>query len=303
MLVMKCVRMLAALLAAVLLWGAVSSARAEGLYVVASTFPMYQLLQQVTQGREGMRTALLIPAQTGCPHDYMMSPADMRKLESADVLVLNGLGMEDFLNGAVASGRVPAVIDTSAAVPDVLPLAGEEEHGSGRNPHLFTSPRNLARMARYLGAELGRLDAGGAALFAANADRYAQALEAVAAEAEALGGRLACRNIVTQHGVFDYLARDMGLHIVAVVQAHAGHEPSAAELIRLSRRLKEARAGAIFIEPQYPRKAGETLSRESGVPLAALDPAASGPEDAPLDYTLSRMRENLHILEETLGTH
>ena len=170
------------------------------------------------------------------------------------------------------------------------------------NPHLFASPRLLAKMALYVAAELGTLDAEGAALYKENAQCYARELDALAAESAALGKRLVNTRVVTQHGVFDYLARDMGLEVVAVVQAHAGQEPSAAEIIRLAKRIRATQAGAIFIEPQYSRKTGETLARESGAALATLDPAASGPEDAPLDYTLAAMRANLKTLETTLGT-
>ncbi len=325
-------------------------AQARELRVTATTFPIQQLLRQVTQGRDGLRVALLIPAQAGCPHDYMMTPADMRTLEHADVLVLNGLGMEDFLLDSLPRGdKAPKLIDTSAAVdtrdlliymdadgshsdePARAPHDGERdgaaahghdapvEHDSAAhgqdghaphthaaagmtNPHLFASPHMLARMAVYLATELGKLDSEGAALYTENAQRYARELEAVAAESAALGKRLANRCIVTQHGVFDYLARDMGLEIVAVVQAHAGQEPSAAEIMRLAKHIRAAHAGAIFIEPQYSRKTGETLARESNVTLAVLDPAASGPENAPLDYTLAAMRANLKTLETTLGT-
>jgi ABC-type Zn uptake system ZnuABC Zn-binding protein ZnuA len=61
--------------------------------------------------------------------------------------------------------------------------------------------------------------------------------------------------------------------------------------------------GAVFAEPQYPAQVAETLARESGVPMAMLDPAATGPADAPLDYYDTIMRRNLDALRSALGEH
>ena len=106
--------------------------------------------------------------------------------------------------------------------------------------------------------------------------------------------------IVQPHGAFDYLARDIGLEVVAVTQPH-GQEPSAAEMLELVRSMREKQAGAVFTEPQYSPKVGQTLAKETGIPTAVLDPVASGPEDAPLDYYETAMRKNLETLRATLG--
>jgi zinc transport system substrate-binding protein len=118
----------------------------------------------------------------------------------------------------------------------------------------------------------------------------------------ALGRTLRNRRVVMQHGAFDYLARDMGLDVVGVVQAHAGQEPSAADMLRIVRTVRTAHAGAVFTEAQYPAGGGETIAREAGIPAAALDPGASGPADAPLDYYETVMRKNMETLRATLGT-
>ena len=93
----------------------------------------------------------------------------------------------------------------------------------------------------------------------------------------------------------------MGLSIVAVVQAHAGQEPSAAEMLAIVRTVREQRAGALFTEPQYPAAIGRTIAAEANIPAATLDPAATGPEQPPADYYDQVMRANLATLERTLG--
>jgi ABC-type Zn uptake system ZnuABC Zn-binding protein ZnuA len=135
----------------------------------------------------------------------------------------------------------------------------------------------------------------------ANGQAYSQQLLHLSEQMAEKGKELANNRIVTQHGVFDYLARDMGLEVVAVVQAHAGQNPSAAEILALVDTIKAHKAGAIFTEPQYPEAIGRTIARDAGIVAARLDPAANGPDQAPLDYYEQVMRSNLTILEQTLG--
>jgi ABC-type Zn uptake system ZnuABC Zn-binding protein ZnuA len=159
-----------------------------------------------------------------------------------------------------------------------------------------------ALLASGIAGALSKIDPEGAALYAENAKAYAGRMNRLADDFAALGRRLKNNRIVTQHGVFDYLARDMGLHVVAVVQAHSGQEPSAAEMLEIIESIRHEKAGAVFTEPQYPEKIGRTIAKEAGIPSAVLDPAASGPENAPLDYYDQTMRNNLKIIEKILRT-
>lgn len=297
------------------LGGALALAASTGfaaLNVLCTTFPIHQIARNVAQGRAGVDLQLMLPAGMGCPHDYALTPLDMRKLAGADVLVVNGLGLEEFLGAPVLAAHPGlATIDGSAGIPDLLEYApghseAEEEHEQGHprhagaNPHLFASPRQAARIALNVAAGLSKADPEGADLYSRNAQAYAERLNALADEMAALGQTLKNNRIVEPHGVFDYLARDMGLEVVAVLRPH-GQEPSAAEMLELVREIRAERAGAIFTEPQYPAKIGAALARETGLPTAALDPVATGPDAAPLDYYETAMRQNMEVLRATLG--
>jgi len=178
--------------------------------------------------------------------------------------------------------------------------AGDEHHHQGTNPHLFASPRMTARLAMNIAAELSKADPKGAATYAKNAKGYAETMNKLADEMAALGNRLRNNRIVQPHGIFDYLARDIGLEIVAVMQAH-GQDPAAGDMINLVKTIREKRAGAIFTEPQYPEKIGKALAKETAIPVAMLDPVATGQDNAPLAYYETVMRQNMKILETTLG--
>jgi ABC-type Zn uptake system ZnuABC Zn-binding protein ZnuA len=273
----------------------------------------------------------MLPAHLGCPHDYVLTPQDMKKLILADVLIVNGLGIEEFLGAPVRKANAKIrVIDSSTGIQDVLryteekedghehsekintkkkqaerahsPYNAEKHHHEEINPHLFTSPKLAARLAMNIAAGLSQVDPDGSAAYTKNAQQYADKLNTLADDFVALGKTFRNNRIITQHGVFDYLARDMGLEVCAVVQAHAGQEPSAAEMLEIIRTAKGKQIAAIFTEPQYPARVGQTIARESGILTATLDPVATGPENAPLDYFETIMRQNMVILKETLGT-
>lgn len=274
------------------------------LRVLATTFPVWLFTRNVAAGVPGVTVELMIPASAGCPHDYGLTPQDMMRLSSADVLVMNGLGLEAFLGATpeAVRGRLKAgasVVTASAGVRELLPYHGEGEEAN--NPHVFAAPGTAAQMALTVGEGLAEKDPAHAAQYRRNAQAYAADLNRLADEFATLGKRLSNTRIVTQHGDFDYLAREAGLSVEAVVQPHEGQEPSASRMLDLVRLIRERQVGAVFTEPQYPAKSGDALARESGVPVARLDPVAEGPADAPLDYYQQVMTANLHTLERTLG--
>ena len=287
--------------------------------ILCSTFPIHQIMRYVTQGRAGLELSLLLPAGLGCPHDYALTPQDLRRIGDADVLVINGRGLDEFL-GAPAVKAHPrlTVIDSAAGLEtegdggpelhDDEAHEGEGDEGQDRhhahadgNPHLFASPRQAARLARNLADALKRLDPDGAQLYDRNAQAFSARLTALAGEFARLGRTIGCRRVVAQHDVFEFLAQDMGMEVVGVVQRHPGENPSAAEMLALVKRIRATGAQAVFIEPQYAADVATTVAREARVPVVALDPLATGPDEAPPDYYETVMRRNLDALRKTLG--
>ncbi len=304
--------------------------------ILASTFPIYLFTRNIVNGAHGVVVESMLPASMGCPHDYVLTPGDMEKISRAKIFVANGLGLEEFLGAPLERANPDMVlVDSSRGIRDVIeggdehadevgvasthkhgergqPQSGSDAHrhdpGEGRphkhkgpNPHLFASPRMAARMVQNIASALADADPLNAALYTSNGAAYATALDALAEEARIMGGKLKNRRVVTQHAVFDYLARDMGLEIAAVVREDPGMEPSAAEMLQLVRVIRHKKVAALFTEPQYPAKVGETVAREAKIPVAILDPVATGAENAPLDYYQQVMRKNLEILRKTLG--
>ncbi|MDT8284737.1 MAG: metal ABC transporter substrate-binding protein [Thermovirgaceae bacterium] len=283
----------------------------SGFEVLVTTFPIYQIARNVAAGVDSLNIDIMLPSSMGCPHDYILTPRDIRKLEKADTLIINGLGMEGFLESAIESAKPGMkVIDSSAGIEGILYYEDEHEHNNrdldrdndSFNPHLFASPRMAAKIAVNIAAQMSRIHPEGAKVYFSNANLYAGRMNRLGEDLAELGRRLKNNRVVTQHGVFDYLARDMGLKIIGTVLSPQGQDPSAAEMLETVRLIREQKAGAVFTEPQYPSRTAKTIALEAGIPFAELDPAATGPTNAPLDHYEAVMRKNIVILGTTLGT-
>jgi len=307
----------------VLFWGFIGCrdarqpAQETRLNVVCSFLPVYVITQNVTQGVPGVSVRVLLSPSVGCPHDYSMTPTEASMLEKADVLVMNGLGMEAFLMNNPALEKqdlqimvatrlvdsISAVIlkDESAhLIPNLESSPGHdhEEKLFYTNPHAWVSPFQAARMSKFIGRQFARIDSQYTPIYLSNAERYASRLDSLGRAFKDLIARAPNMRIVTFHRAFDYLARDCGLEIVAVIESDAGVAPSARELTRLIELINEKKPAAIFSEPQYSDRLAKMLADETGVPVSVLDPATTGPSD-PESY-VNIMDQNLQTLRKAL---
>ncbi|OYV98611.1 MAG: hypothetical protein B7Z62_03550, partial [Deltaproteobacteria bacterium 37-65-8] len=199
---------------------------AAPLRVLTSFLPMEIFTRNVVGDTAGVTVESMLPASMGCPHDYALTPGDMKKIASADLFVANGFGMEEFLGEPVrrANPRI-RIVETARAV---LPIHGEHGHGEV-NPHTWVSPRNAILQVREIEKALSAARPVSAGAFRRNADAYVSRLSALAADFETAAKTFRRRNIVTFHNVFDYLARDLGLTVVGEIETAPGQEPSAGE--------------------------------------------------------------------------
>ncbi|WP_302580136.1 metal ABC transporter solute-binding protein, Zn/Mn family [uncultured Desulfovibrio sp.] len=282
----------------------IQAAAPTRLHVLATTFPVYLFTRNLTQGHPHVRVDLLVPAQSGCPHDFAPSPHDLQKLVQAQVLVMNGLGLENFLTAALKKSNANiTIIDSSAGIPPLpLPRGMRPASHAGHkheavNPHLFAGPRQAAAMVCNIASGLARVDPEGAAAYHAAAETYSARLLAVGRRLASVGAGARRKGIVLQHDALAYLAHDAGLDVVDVIQESEDIQPSAARLMELVRRVRAEQPVLIVSEPQYSDKPALALARETGVPTARLDPVTSGPADAPLSYYESVMSANCQILE------
>ncbi len=262
--------------------------------VVTSFYPMYIAALNVAKGVPGVEVRSMAGEVTGCLHDYQLTPDDMKTLSGASVFVVNGGGMETFLEKVTS--RMPGLktISASAGIP-LLKNAADGEP----NPHVWVSLTHAIRQAENIAAGLAAADPAHAALYRKNAAEYGARLAELRERMRTALAGVKNRRIVTFHEAFPYFAAEFGLTIVAVIEREPGSEPGARELAETIETVKKSGVTALFAEPQYPAKSAETVARETGAKVYTLDPCVSGPMDA--DAYLRVQEANLKVLAEALG--
>lgn len=267
----------------------------DGLDIVTSFFPVYVAVINVTRDVPGVTVTNMTEPQTGCLHDYVLRPQDLRLLEDADIFIINGAGMEAFLDEVTAQRKDLKVIEAARGIPLLVEEDGEE------NPHVWVSLTNAVKYVQNISEQLAEADEKNAALYERNAAAYIQKIEELGREMHSKTDGLKNRDIITFHEAFPYFAQEFDLNIAAVVEREPGTEPTQKELVEVIETVKSTGIKALFAEPQYSSGAAEIIAAETGAVLYTLDPVVTGkavPEAA--DAYLDAMRQNMETLVQAL---
>ncbi len=269
----------------------------EGEFVIVTSFyPMYIDVLNITEGVEGVKVVNMTKPQTGCLHDYQLTTEDLKTLESADAFVVNGGGMESFLDKVTSQQKNLKIIDASKSDKINFLKDGDEE-----NPHVWLSVTYAIEQVKAITSQLCEADPAHEKQYRDNAMAYVEKLMNLREEMHGELDTLPHKDIVTFHEAFPYLAKEFRLNIVSVVEREPGTEPSPKELEELIAQVKALPVKVLFAEPQYSPVAAETIARETGAKLYQLDPVVTGeakPEAK--DAYLNTMRENMKVLKEAL---
>jgi ABC-type Zn uptake system ZnuABC Zn-binding protein ZnuA len=288
--------LLAAGLAALLVAGCSGSGGAgdgdgggDGLRVVATTTQVADLAANVG-GDRAQVTSLLKPGIDA--HDYEPSPADIDAIARADLVVQNGVGLEEWLGDTIeSSGFAGPVVDASQGVR-LRQVDGEAD------PHIWQDPGNARRMAANIQRGLAAAEPADASAFAANLAAYTKELETLDAEVERQIDSLANKKVVTNHDAFGYYLDRYGLELVGSVipSFDTSAELSGRDIRDLVARVKATGVKAIFSETSLPPRAAETIGREARVEVVvgadALYGDALGPPGSDGDTYLKMIRHN-----------
>ena len=278
------------------------------LKLLSSFYPIAIMALNITDGVEGVAVESMAQQQTGCLHDFQMTTADMKKAETADAFLINGAGMEGFLDKI--SDQLPElpVIDSSTGIP--LIASGEDHHHDGGeghdhdqedyNPHLWVSITNCMEQVRNLSEGIIALDPEHEAEYRENTETYLEKLSALRDKMHSALDHVKNKDIITFHEAFPYFAEEFGLHIAAVINREPDSQPSAKELADTIRLVRETGVKALFVEPLYPETAADIIAAETGAQVYVLDPAVSGEWDK--NAYLTAMESNLQVLEQALNS-
>lgn len=285
--------------------GATPTAAPDTIRVVATTTVLADLVANV--GGDRVTVSSVVP-KGGEVHTFDPSPQDVVGLTEADLIVSNGLGLDEWLTDLAADAGADAPIVELGEDLGIDYLAGDEhgdeadtDHGAV-NPHLWLDVANARLYVAKLADALAAADPDGTADYRANAQAYDAELADLDAWIDDEIGTIAPadRALVSFHEAFPYLARAYGLEIVGVVVDAPGQDPSAGEIAALVAAIRTAGVKAVFGEAQFSDKLVRTIADETGATVETnLYNDSLG--DPPADSYLGMMRWNVERIVAALG--
>lgn len=286
------------LLSVILFSGCTSTTSNSGsdtkkLTISASFYPMYIFLLNITSDIPNIKVVDMTKPITGCLHDYAMTTEDMKTLSNSDIFVVNGAGMESFLDKVIKQQPNLKIIDSSMGIKPI-----KDEFTGLENPHLWVSISNAITQVSNIGEQLIKLNPENAKQYRENTDSYISKLKIEREKMHGVLDSILNRDIITFHEAFPYFANEFNLRILTVIEREPGSEPSAKDLLNTIDIIKKSKVKAIFVEPQYSAKAAQTIAHETGIKVHTLDPVVSGPMDKAAYINI--MDSNLKTLQEAL---
>lgn len=263
--------------------------------IVTSFYPMYIFTKNVVKDTEGVQVINMTEPQTGCLHDYQLIPADLKTLEKADAFVINGAGMEAFMNKVIQQRPDLRIVEAAKDIKLLKDENGEE------NPHVWVAISGAIQEVKNIAEGLADIDEKNADAYRKNAEEYIKLLEAQKDKMHKELDKFENKDIVTFHEAFPYFAEEFNLNIVSVVEREPGTEPSARELAELIDKIKSSNVKTLFAEPQYSQKAAESIAQQTGAKVYLLDPVVTGEKDAAADSYIKTMDQNLKVLVEAFS--
>ena len=281
----------------VLLLGMLSGcAPREQAQIAATTLPVYQFTSRLCEST-GITVTRLVTENVSCLHDYSLNVSQVQAIEAAQLVVISGGGLEDFLDDALSSAQ--RVVDSSTGISLIHchEEAQQEDHGHSHeaDPHFWLSPANAKIMAQNICEGLCRE-------FPEHSDTFQDNLVSLLADIEALEtfgkeqlSNLRCREMITFHDGFSYFAEAFDLTILEAVEEESGSEASAQELIHLINTVQTHQLPAVFTERNGSVSAAGIIAAETGAANHTLDMAMAG-ED-----WFAAMYSNIQTVKEAMG--
>ncbi len=236
------------------------------------------------------------------PHNYRPQPEDIKRIMNFDVLVVNGIGHDEFafeiLDAARMKGKIPIIYANKDV--SLIPVAGNMEGLKIVNPHTFISITTAVQQVYTIARELGRIDLKNSRYYMKNARSYARKLRKLKAKymkrlADLPEVDFRCATI---HGGYDYLLQDFGLQVTAVIEPNHGLKPTANQLTKTIDKIKGLHVDVIFTEMNFPDKYVDTIHQETGIRVRTLSHLTGGKYSS-RDFEIG-IEENMKALTDAL---
>ena len=285
------------------------------LLVMTSCNPVYLATVNVVGDADGVIVQNLSQPTTGCLHDYTLTTEDMKNLSKADVLVVNGGGMEGYLEDVVEAYPNLPIIDTFEAVEETYPVIIEEEaeeeeedhdhgtaseehhHDSGANSHIWMSEEIYAGQVQAIAEGLTAIDSSNAKLYASNADTFIDIMDSKI-DTQGVDEALSGTNVAVLHEAFAYTAQSLGANVVATMDLDEERQVSAGEVSSFIDTIKENDVKIVLAEYDYGHAMGELITEQTEAKVVYLETLVHG-DYSGLDY-ITVLNKNYAVIKNSL---
>jgi zinc transport system substrate-binding protein len=274
--------------------GSAAIERGEELTIVTSFYPMYIATANVVGDTSGVVLENLSEPQTGCLHDFQLTAEDMKLLSTADIFIVNGGGIENFMEEVAESYPDLAILEACANT-DLISENDED------NAHAWMSVAAYETQIQTITAGLVEIDPNNRENYEANELAYLEKLDALKTRQENLKEDLEGQknNVILFHEAFDYVAKDYGLRVSCELDLDEESQTSAGDVEKVIAAINESGASVILAEELYGRSLAEAVQREADVKVVYLDPLNRG--EYANDSYLDGMSKNIDLLEQIFG--
>ena len=250
--------------------------------ILTSFYPMYIIA-------ENIKLENMADVNVGCLHDYTLTTEDMKKVENADIFIMNGLGMESFIEKILASNQDMNIIDSSKEAQNVI--LGTD----GVNAHIWTSIDNYILQVKSISKELININQENAEVYQKNTDEYVQKLEELKNDFENNLQNLDGEKAICLNEAFEYLGQELGIEMTTIATDHEESTMSADMLSSIIDKVKQENIQIIIVDKNDNKANAETIANEIGAQILELNSGLTG--KLVKDAYINQMRENLNILE------
>jgi zinc/manganese transport system substrate-binding protein/manganese/iron transport system substrate-binding protein len=272
----------------------------ESPFVLATTSIVGDVVTEI--GGDLIEVRVLLPANSD-PHSFQSTPQDLVAIEQAQLVFVNGFGLEEFLGGMIADSAGDKVVELSQGVTPIYFEEEAEQDHHGVDPHMWMAPLNVAVWAENVAAALVELDPANAAEYQANARAYQQELTELDLwiSEQISSVPVEQRLLVADHETFNYLAQAYGLEIVGALTGFSSlAESSARELAALEDAISALGVPAIFVSTTVPPGLAEQVAADTGVRVVRVYSGSLSAVDGPAATYLEMMRYTISLMVEAL---
>jgi len=235
----------------------------DRIKVAATIAPLADLVKAI--GGDRVDVTVVVPPGAE-PHTFEPTPSLMVQLSQADLYVMNGAGLEFWMDQLLQSSGNLRIVDSSLGI-ELL-----QEDGKETNPHIWLSLRNAAIQVENICSGLSDLDPDSRDYYIQNREDYLSKLHALDEQFNRSFSNVSTPVFIVHHPAWSYFARDYSLEQIPLLEEEK--EPGPRYLSQVIDLARERNITTVFVEPQFNPKAAEVIAREMSARLISLDPLA-----------------------------